>query len=622
MRVFIIFFFALFSIALFSQNSKIYPKGQIILGEENTIVYEPTERMNIVDGASAKYAYIGGYRTSPLRKKGNKFEFSVIVPDSIRILVLSIFDKDGNLIDTNFEKGFTLTLNNKNTEQAQLDKIMLVQNEGSYFFKLNHSNKDLVHQYEDVFKKTPKLKDNPANLHSYLRALSEVDAEKAKSASKDLAKKFEQKNDEKNLIAALDLYEYNLKDSDKADSLSKVILEKYPNGHLAKRKLVQKFFKEAHDPTNKPEQKVLVQYIEDYKINYPKDGYTNEMCDQMNSIIFKTVIETKDWKKIDDFKKRFNNNLYAAQEFNSAAWKFADGDNISSPGTDLEFAEKLAKNSLEILDEKLNTLDKYQQKSDYNQTFNYYTDALGLVLYKEKKYTEAYKEQSRIIDSPLIDDSNRERYVLYAKKYKGDQFVKTYLENLLKEKNISDSLFTTLTEIYKSQNLPVTEIQKLREENKKIATKKSREDLLKYYSGDLKAKDFELITLKGDKVKLSDLKGRIVVLDFWATWCGPCREALPHMQELVKKYDESEVIFLFVNTMETKKPEQTKKNVAKFMADNKYNLNVLFDYDDEVSKKYLVNGIPTEIIIDKEGNLLSRSLGYDGNLEALINENK
>ena len=113
-----------------------------------------------------------------------------------------------------------------------------------------------------------------------------------------------------------------------------------------------------------------------------------------------------------------------------------------------------------------------------------------------------------------------------------------------------------------------------------------------------------------------------MVLDFWATWCGPCREALPHMQELVKKYDESEVIFLFVNTLETKKPEETKKNVAKFMADNKYDLNVLFDFNDEVSKKYLVQGIPTEIIIDKEGNLLSQSLGYDGNLEALINENK
>ena len=622
MRIFTTFFFALFSIALFSQNSKIYPKGKIILGEENTIVYEPTDVVNIPTEAQAKYAYIRGYKNSPLIKKGNKYEFSIKVPDSVTSIVVSFFDKKGIIIDNNFDKGFTLTLNNKNPLQSEFDKIILRQNEGAYLFKLNNSNKELVTEYENIFKKSPKLKDNSANLHYYLRALSEVDAEKAKSVSKDLAKKFELKHSEENLIAASNLYKYNLKDSDKADALSKVILQRYPNGQLAKSKLVQKFYKEANDPTNKADQKILLKYIEDYKNNYAKDAYTNQMADQMNGIIFKRVIETKNWNKIHEFMKRFDNNFYAAQEFNGAAWKFADGDNISSPGIDLEFAEKLAVKSLEILDEKLNTLDKYQQKSDFNQTFIYYTDALGLVLYKQKKYAEAFNEQSKIIDSPLIDDSNRERYMLYAQKTKGDQFVKIYLDNLLKEKNISDSLFTTLSEIYKSQNLPTTEIQKLRDDNNKIATKKSREDLLKYYSGDLKAKDFELTTLKGDKIKLSDLKGKIVVLDFWATWCGPCREALPHMQELVKKYDESEVIFLFVNTMETKKPEEIKKNVAKFMTDNKYDLNVLFDYNDDVSKKYLVNGIPTEIIIDKEGNLLSRSLGYDGNLEALINENK
>ncbi len=608
--------------ALFSQNSKIYPKGKIILGEENTFVYEPTDAINIVDGVAAKYVYIGGYKNSPLIKKQNKYEFTVKVPDSIRAVVVSFFDKKGELIDNNFDKGFLITLNNTNSTQASLDKLMLLQNEGSYFFKLNYPKKYFAEEYENLFKKSPKLKDDPFTIHFYLRALSDFDPKKAKSVSKELAKRFELKNGEKNLIAASNLYEYNLKDSDKADSLSTIILQKYPNGEFAKSKLVQKFFKEAKDPSNKAEEKVLLQYIADYNNNYPKDLNTEQWSDQMNEVIFTKVIEGKDWNKIDEFTKRFNNKIYAAQGFNSSAWKYADGDDPASAGTELDFAEKLAAKSLEILNEKVKNLDKYQQKSDFDQTFIYYTEALALVLYKEKKYQEAFDLQSKLIDSPLIDDSNRERYVLYAQKAKGDQFVKNYLDHLLKEQNISDSLFTTLTDIYKSQNIPTTAIEKLREDNKKIATKKSREDLLKYYSGDLKAKDFELTTLKGDKIKLSDLRGKIVVLDFWATWCGPCREALPHMQELVKKYDESEVIFLFVNTMETKKPEEIKKNVAKFMTDNKYDLNVLFDYNDDISKKYLVNGIPTEIIIDKEGNLLSRSLGYDGNLEALINENK
>ena len=622
MRIFTVFFFALFSMALFSQNSKIYPKGKIILGEENTFVYEPTGAMNISDGAAAKYAYIDGYKNSPLVKKQNKYEFTVKVPDSIRAIIVSFFDKKGELIDNNFDKGFPLALNNADPAQASLDKVMLMQNTGGYLFKLNHSKKYFVEEYERLFEKSPKLKDKAVNLYPYLSALSSVDPKKEIVVSKELAQNFESKSGEQNLIAALNLYDFNLKDSDKANSLSKIILEKYPNGELAKSKLIQKFFKEANDPTNKQEQKVLLQYIEDYKNNYPKDAYTNQIADEMNGIIFKKIIESKDWKKINDFTKRFNNNFYAAQEFNASAWKFADGDDITSAGNDLEFAEKLARKSLEIFDEKVNNLDKYQQKSDFDQSFTYYTDALALVLYKEKKYQEAFDEQSKIIDSRLIDDSNRERYVLYAQKAKGDQFVKNYLDHLLKEQKISDSLFNSLTAIYKVQNLPTVEIEKLKEENKKTATNKSRKELLQFYSGDLKAKDFELTTLKGNKIKLSDLKGKIVVLDFWATWCGPCRAALPHMQELVKKYDESEVVFLFINTLERTKPVETEKKVTKFMADNKYDLNVLFDHENEVSKKYLVSGVPVEIVIDKEGNLLSRTVGYDGNLAAIINENK
>ena len=78
MRIFTTFFFALFSMALFSQNSKIYPKGKIILGEENTFVYEPTDAINIVDGVAAKYVYVGGYKNSPLIKKQNKDIFNVL----------------------------------------------------------------------------------------------------------------------------------------------------------------------------------------------------------------------------------------------------------------------------------------------------------------------------------------------------------------------------------------------------------------------------------------------------------------------------------------------------------------------------------------------------------------
>ena len=71
-----------------------------------------------------------------------------------------------------------------------------------------------------------------------------------------------------------------------------------------------------------------------------------------------------------------------------------------------------------------------------------------------------------------------------------------------------------------------------------------------YYYGivDMPIIDFELEDLEGSKVRLSDLKGKAVFLNFWATWCPPCREEMPHMQEFYEKYKDSDVVILAVNS--------------------------------------------------------------------------
>ena len=76
-----------------------------------------------------------------------------------------------------------------------------------------------------------------------------------------------------------------------------------------------------------------------------------------------------------------------------------------------------------------------------------------------------------------------------------------------------------------------------------------------------------------------------------------------------------------VTITKNKKPEDVKKTVAKFISDNKYTFNVLLDLDDKVAQSFKIKGVPCEIIINKEGNIISRSEGYDGNLGALIAEN-
>ena len=128
-------------------------------------------------------------------------------------------------------------------------------------------------------------------------------------------------------------------------------------------------------------------------------------------------------------------------------------------------------------------------------------------------------------------------------------------------------------------------------------------------SAALQGKPAPEFTLKGldDKpVSLKDLKGSVVVLDFWATWCGPCRKGLPHLDKLYQANKGKGLKAYAVDLRET------KEEVKQFVEETKLGVPVLMDTDGKVAEQYKVSGIPQTVVIGKDGKVQAVIVGFGG----------
>ena len=115
--------------------------------------------------------------------------------------------------------------------------------------------------------------------------------------------------------------------------------------------------------------------------------------------------------------------------------------------------------------------------------------------------------------------------------------------------------------------------------------------------------DFTLTSITGEKKSLSDYRGKTVLLNFWATWCPPCRSEMPSMEDLYKKMDKNSFEILAVNIQED------KKTVEDFINRNRYTFPVLLDEKGEAASIYQIRSIPTTFLLDKNGFIFAALTG-------------
>jgi thiol-disulfide isomerase/thioredoxin len=120
------------------------------------------------------------------------------------------------------------------------------------------------------------------------------------------------------------------------------------------------------------------------------------------------------------------------------------------------------------------------------------------------------------------------------------------------------------------------------------------------------APQFSLESRGGPKISLAQYKGQVVMLNFWASWCGPCRQEMPLLENIYKKYNKMGFTLIGVNV------EPDSKEAEGFLKQlqNPVSFPVIYDKDSTVSKAYDVQGMPSTVIIDRKGNIRVLHRGY------------
>ncbi|WP_291145982.1 TlpA disulfide reductase family protein [Flavobacterium sp. UBA7680] len=608
-KITILLFFALISNA-FSQNGKIYLKNsKYTAGAPNTYVYEPPTGLVIETSSKANILYASdddsGVDISPLKKSEKGYEFTAKVPDATRTILVVISDLQ-KIADNNNKKGYTLYFKTQNESELgkTLAKEIFLRYYGISLLKLDLDEKseNLVLEYEALFKKYPDLKNDNVYMN-YLYLLESVNKEQAKTETLAFAERCLKKNTETSLVNAYYIYERQGMTAE-AEKIKKDIFSRYPNGEMQKNTFIRDFMN--HPDKNEA---YVLKSINTFKTRF-KDNSKRSISYLYQSLA-RIYLDKKDLEKAKSIEPYLIN---PSSLYNDMAWDLSGGS-FKAPGKDLDFAAKLSQRSLALLEKN----KKENFYTEYQGLYNMYADTYAHILYKKGKYEEAFTYQDSLRKVDGLDSNGKECYLAILEKVKSQGEVKEYIENEINRNTVPPAIFISkLKEIYVAQNLPLDGYEKFKEKADQNLKAARAKNILETF-GTTTATDFALKNMDGKEVKLSDYRGKVVVLDFWATWCGPCKASFPKMQDLVTQYKDKDVAFLFINTWENKKEDEVLKNVTNYITEKKYDFNVVFDSKSEVVANYKIKGIPTSILIGKDGNILF-SGHANGGLGEMIDE--
>lgn len=532
-----------------------------------------------------------------MERSGDRWITSFTITDSSAVIVAVRYDS-GEKIDDNNAHVQNVILYGKNGKPLEgaygmLGSLHLSRN--YYGFKFGIDTLGATKALQQEFTYYPL--NWRAKIVSWRIALKNTNTEKMKKQiAKELSTVYTKHK--KNQKAVRDLLPtFTMTDqSAMAEKIESEWIAKDPNGLIAEAKAQQEFMKEQ-DQTKRAERASA--FLERFTV---QKG--------LEPMFLSALLRVKDYDGALSFIEKYPD--VSPNYYNSIGYA------LIKKGENIDKGIAITKKGLDriAIGDVRTTLDFLPQtRKSWKDNISYLKGMIGdtygegLMIVGRYPEAEAVLEESNVLMESDDPDNNARLVECYVKNGKNDKAVSLSYAALVKGKGNPQ-----LIELYKTAYTSVngspagfdSVVTAAKSEMKKEMIAKLKKEKI-----DLPSVDFDLKSLDGSRVKLSDLKGKVVVLDFWATWCGPCLSSFPSLQKIYDRYkDNPDVKILAMNTWERVAPEKREQHVKDFMTKNNYTFPVVFDTD--LVSQYGVEGIPTKFFIDKNGRISFKDVGFGG----------
>lgn len=626
----------------FAQNtsrlklSNPYPEN----GEKVTFTYDPTgtplaEAGGKIEGTTW-FIENNQYPSTPvtIQPDGKLYKGEFTVSAGAKAFFIKI--NSGKVIDNNEGRGYISIIyqSKKPIEGAHASNAFILSSGiGAAYANITRNADEAATLYNKEFEFYPQSKKKYEQ--QYYAALSQ------NPANKDIVNKkiaeLKQSKDENDVLFARSLLR---SDTAAYNALTKEIKARYPDGTTVMNDVANAVAREK-DIVKKDS------LFKSFLAKYP--AAPANLKNSLTATMLSSYLKNGDMASYDKYSAQVTDKLLLAQVINNVVYGWATN------GEKLAEAEKLSKQTIDYILANYNVVSPNALTKENVGMFTVCGDTYAYILWKEKKFAEAVEWQSMVYAG--AGDGNTEvveHYVQMLNDAKQNTKAFEIAERNIRMGKSNAAIETEFKKAYplvkgsmagfesywadvQKNNLAKKEQEKKDFEAEQAAllarqnsesSQKQLASVKKDLSNKMIKEPAPLFTLKdlsGKAVSLASLKGKTVIIDFWATWCGPCIMSFPGMQIAQNKYKNNpDVVFLFIDAWEN--GSDYLPGVKKFIADKGYSFHVLVDEtgadkrQSKVISTFKVEGIPTKFIIDKNGDIRFKYVGYTGSTEGVVNE--